>query len=287
MKLSIVIPNYNGSKTILKTIKSIPKEYEIIVVDDCSTDDSVKLIEKKFPKVKVVKLDKNSGAAKARNTGVKDSKGELILFIDSDMWLTKNAIEDLVKGTSKVDITFPKIVYENKQVMYPLFKIEKQYPHISGCFLIKKKSFEKILFDENYGTYLEDYDFFIRCSLAGLKAKYVDKAKVMHANKGIKDYTDRYYIEVRNTVYAMLKKLPEQSKVYNPFTVSTLTKMFIFGVYNFAWFNWQGYNRKSKKINFSNRITHHSWKLPFVFVKAIIDVIRKKFIGSQISLNMK
>ena len=80
MKLSIVIPNYNGSKTILKTIKSIPKEYEIIVVDDCSTDDSVKLIEKKFPKVKVVKLDKNSGAAKARNTGVKDSKGELILF---------------------------------------------------------------------------------------------------------------------------------------------------------------------------------------------------------------
>ena len=114
-----------------------------------------------FPKVKVVKLDKNSGAAKARNTGVKDSKGELILFIDSDMWLTKNAIEDLVKGTSKVDITFPKIVYENKQVMYPLFKIEKQYPHISGCFLIKKKSFEKILFDENYGTYLEDYDFLL------------------------------------------------------------------------------------------------------------------------------
>ena len=278
MKLSIVIPNYNGSKTILKTIKSIPKKYETIVVDDCSTDGSVKLIEKKYPNVKIIKLNKNKGAANARNVGIKKSKGDIILFIDSDMWFSRNAIDNLVKSASKADITFPKIVYENKQVMYPLFKIEKQYPHITGCFLIKRKALGKLdqHFDENYGTYLEDYDFFIRCSLAGSKAKYIDKVKVIHANKELKDYTNRYYLEVRNTVYGIRKNLPKQSKVYNPFTIYTLTKMFIFGIYNFAWFNWQGYNRKTKRINFSNRITNHSWKLLFVFVKAVVNGLRNR-----------
>ena len=105
MKLSIIVPNYNKAETIKKTIKSIYSSnkinkyhVEIIVVDDCSIDDSVLKI-KKFPTINLIEFKKNSGAAKARNKGIENSKGKYLLFIDSDAWFNKSTIETLkIKG---------------------------------------------------------------------------------------------------------------------------------------------------------------------------------------------
>lgn len=79
--ISVIIPNYNGSSTIGKCLKSAFSSkydnFEVLAVDDCSTDNSAEII-KSFP-CRLIALDKNSGASKARNTGAYNSSGEIPL----------------------------------------------------------------------------------------------------------------------------------------------------------------------------------------------------------------
>lgn len=93
MQISVVIPAYNREKTIVKCLDSVLNQtyqpFEVIVVDDASNDNTVKLVEE-YPSdiVKLVKCNKNSGAQTARNIGIKAAKGDWIAFQDSDdIWL--------------------------------------------------------------------------------------------------------------------------------------------------------------------------------------------------------
>ena len=94
--VSIIIPNFNGSKTIKECLRAIfTSNYlniEVIVVDDKSEDNSVEII-KQFP-CRLVKLKKHSGAAVARNTGVNISHGNLLFFTDADCILEKNSVSE-------------------------------------------------------------------------------------------------------------------------------------------------------------------------------------------------
>ena len=95
--VSIITPNFNSEKYISETIESVLqqtyKNWELIIVDDFSTDTSVTLIkefQEKDQRIKLVKLSKNSGPAVARNEGIKIAKGNFLTFIDSDdVWLPK------------------------------------------------------------------------------------------------------------------------------------------------------------------------------------------------------
>jgi len=92
--ISIVIPNYNGANTIAKCLKAAFSSdynlFEIVVVDDCSIDASVEIIQK-FP-CKLIRLKKHVGVSKARNEAAAASSGELLFFIDSDCLLQKDAL---------------------------------------------------------------------------------------------------------------------------------------------------------------------------------------------------
>lgn len=92
--ISVVIPNYNGSATIGKCLEaafsSRYASFEVVVVDDCSTDNSIEII-KKFP-CKLVGLKERVGVSKARNIGAGKSAGEILLFIDADCLLEKNTL---------------------------------------------------------------------------------------------------------------------------------------------------------------------------------------------------
>lgn len=91
--ISIITPCYNSEKYIEDTIKSVLSQtyrnWEWWIVDDCSSDASVDLIKKyKDSRIHLIVLDKNSGAAEARNVGLRNAKGRYITFIDSDdLWL--------------------------------------------------------------------------------------------------------------------------------------------------------------------------------------------------------
>ncbi|MEW6117499.1 MAG: glycosyltransferase family 2 protein [Nitrospirota bacterium] len=92
--ISIVIPNYNGSATIGRCIEaalaSAYAHFEVIVVDDCSTDGSVEIITQ-YP-CRLIRLSRHGGASKARNTGAFHSKGDILFFTDADCLLTPDAL---------------------------------------------------------------------------------------------------------------------------------------------------------------------------------------------------
>ncbi|MCG3714138.1 glycosyltransferase [Arcobacter lacus] len=102
--VSIITPLYNSEKYILDTIDSVLKQtykkWEMIIIDDASPDNSNKLVEeylRKDNRIKLIKLVKNVGPAKARNEGIKQAKGKYIAFLDSDdIWLPKK-LEKQVK----------------------------------------------------------------------------------------------------------------------------------------------------------------------------------------------
>lgn len=98
--VSIIIPCYNREKYISQAIDScLTQTYqniEIIVIDDGSSDNSVRVVESYLPKVSLIK-QKNLGVSAARNRGIEASKGELLVFLDSDDWLSKDIVEQHVK----------------------------------------------------------------------------------------------------------------------------------------------------------------------------------------------
>ena len=89
--VSIITPSFNSSNFIKKTIESVINQsynnWELIIVDDCSTDDSCLIINNFVqidPRIKLIKLEENSGAAVARNIGIEAANGRFIAFLDSD-----------------------------------------------------------------------------------------------------------------------------------------------------------------------------------------------------------
>jgi len=222
MKLSVIIPNYNGRKTIEKCIDSImSQEYksrEIILIDDGSTDSSAKIVEEKYPEVKVVKNKKNRGASYTRNRGIELSSGEYIFFIDNDCYLEKESLGKLVKECSSVDIVYPLIKLKDGTIMHPRNKYEEKFPRMSTAFMLKKKSLDKLdgsLFDEDYNFLYEDEDFFTRCGLCRLKAKYSPEVQVIHMQipKGknievgkLENFNQRiYFFKIRNKILYHVK----------------------------------------------------------------------------------
>ena len=107
-KLSIIVPVFNSSNFIEKCMNSICKQLkkntELILIDDCSTDNSIEVIKKyllNFKFIKLIKLKKNLGAANARNIGIHLSEGENICFVDSDDKLISGAVSNILFNLEK------------------------------------------------------------------------------------------------------------------------------------------------------------------------------------------
>lgn len=98
-KISIVIPNRNGSVLLRRNLSVViraAKGSEIIVVDDASTDDSVNILRKEFPDVKVIRKDKQEGFASTANAGVSAAIGDIVILLNSDIRPEKNFLSPLV-----------------------------------------------------------------------------------------------------------------------------------------------------------------------------------------------
>lgn len=108
MKISVIIPVYNVEKYVEKCVKSVLEQefsdYEIIVVDDGSTDRSSEIVNKLYKengdKIKII-TQKNKGLGGARNTGIENASGEYLFFLDSDDYIAKNALKDLYNQAKK------------------------------------------------------------------------------------------------------------------------------------------------------------------------------------------
>jgi len=117
--LTVVTPSYNVSTFIIKTINSVISQenvdWELIIVDDCSTDNSVEIINsfvEQDSRIKLIQLSENSGAAVARNTAIEAAQGRYIAFLDSDdIWLS-NKLEQQINYMQSNEIAFSYSAYE-------------------------------------------------------------------------------------------------------------------------------------------------------------------------------
>jgi len=127
--VSIITPCYNSSKYIEETIKSIKEQtynnWELIIVDDYSTDNSVDLVKKIIlvdSRVKLIELKVNSGPAISRNVGIKMAKGDFITFIDSDdIWLPE-FIENSIKFETESEGFVFSSYHRFDEELKPLYK---------------------------------------------------------------------------------------------------------------------------------------------------------------------
>ncbi|MCF7566785.1 glycosyltransferase family 2 protein [Sabulilitoribacter arenilitoris] len=109
--VSIITPMYNSSKYILETLNSVfnqtHQHFEIILIDDASTDNTLQCLPKDN-RIKIIRLNKNSGSAVARNEGIKLAKGKYLTFLDADDLWFPNFIEKSIQTikTSKINFVF-------------------------------------------------------------------------------------------------------------------------------------------------------------------------------------
>ena len=110
-KISVILPVYNAENSLHFCINSVLRQsyhdFEIICVDDASTDSSLEILEyftKKDSRVKIIKNDFNQGSGYSRNCGLNVAKGEYIFFLDADDWIDFNAFEVLIKKADENDL---------------------------------------------------------------------------------------------------------------------------------------------------------------------------------------
>lgn len=144
MKISVIIPCYNAEKYIKKCINSICKQtfkdFEIVIVNDCSTDSSLTIIqefEKKDNRIKIINHSINKGAHNARQSGINAANGEYIAFIDSDDYIDKNYLKKLFEGTDNENIDL--VILSAHQQKFRLFSVKKVDIPLYNHSLIGKK----------------------------------------------------------------------------------------------------------------------------------------------------
>jgi len=100
MEISVIIPTYNRKDLLERCLRSIGKscfeDYEVIIVDDCSKDETSELVKKYT--YKYIRLEKNMGAGHARNRGAKEAKGNILVFIDSDVIIKKDTLLNITQN---------------------------------------------------------------------------------------------------------------------------------------------------------------------------------------------
>lgn len=226
--ITVIIVNYNGRVIINNCIRSILKNgydnYEIIVVDNGSTDGSTADIVEEFVedlnKIRIINLDKNYGPAKARNSGATIAKGEYIGFLDNDTevhpnWIVE-AVKDfeknkelgiiqckllLLKEPDKIDCVGEYIGQSGFLLQRAKYreidngqydeKIEILAAKSAGMF-IRRDLFNRIGgFDEDYYIYMEETDLCWRSWLSNYKVRFCPASIVYHLYSSTKDIVDR------------------------------------------------------------------------------------------------
>lgn len=292
---SVIIPLYNKENYVEKAINSILNQtynnFEIIIIDDCSTDLSYEIAKKNVSeKIRLIKHDKNKGLSASRNTGIVNSKAEYITFLDADdVWKPTylEEIKSLIDSfpEAKLFATNYEEVYPNEVVILPknnantiessqiiedFFKISLGQPLYCACSLCVEKSVFDIVGNYNESiTYSEDIDFNIRANLS-FKLAYSKKALVSYM----------IFSENQITNNSLNKKVIPNFNAYEIFVKQnkSIKKYLDFNRYVFAKkYKIEKNNFLFKKLKSEIDLKNLSWKqnLLLVFPRFIVILISK------------
>ncbi len=197
--VSVIIPFYNRKEYINKAIDSVLNQsydnLEIILVDDHSTDGAYEILQEYTEKDKRIKLfrnDKNMHASFTRNIGIKNSTGKYLYFIDSDDWIDKKFIEEMVLYAEKydLDVAINKNIHftENEKEIGMLSRYLIDNKKIDKKLLAQKtpsactKLFKKEIQTKNNLFFIEDLYFSGDMNFVSIFFLYTDKVKLFNSN---------------------------------------------------------------------------------------------------------
>ena len=230
VKISVIMPIYNSEKYLKEAIDSVLnqsfKDFELICINDGSTDNSPEILEnyrKKDKRIKIIN-QKNQGLSAARNKGLKNSEGEFIFFIDSDDYIAKNTLKELYQNARINDsdiVLYKKARFNGDKIRYnaPGFNFEKANPNIdfnnytfnykkikpeilNKTFAVWNKMYKKEFLDTyndfyfDTGLIFEDVPFQAKSLLRAKKISYTPKYfyyyrqnpnSIMNTNKNRED----------------------------------------------------------------------------------------------------
>lgn len=243
-KVSVIIPNYNGQKHLRTCIDSLHQldfpreEYEIMVVDNASSDNSCEFILSTYPDVVLIKAEKNLGFAGGCNLGIKNSSGEYIVLLNNDTKVEANWLKELIAvadSDEEVAIVGSKLVF-----MQPPHAIQNAMSYLTdrgdggdlgthqpdegqynttrqgmavcgASMLIKRTLIEDIgALDEDFFAYYEDADLCYRTRLYGKKIVFAAKSVVYHVHSATSVEWSPFftYLVLRNKLLIHLKNSP-------------------------------------------------------------------------------
>lgn len=216
VEISVVIPNYNGIKYLDECFGSLRgqsfKDFEVILVDDGSTDDSVVFVKKNYPWIKVVTHDVNRGFSASVNDGIKVAKGKFITLLNNDTMVDKKWLENLystAKRSPRAGFFASKMYFYgedklinaagdamgvngqgwnigyNEKDCEKYFFPRKVFGACAGAAMYRREMLDEIgLFDEDFTIIYEDADLSFRAQLMGFECVFVPDAVVYHLQFG-------------------------------------------------------------------------------------------------------
>ncbi len=263
--ISIVIPNLNGINYLPGCLSSIReqtfKEFEVIVVDNGSTDGSVEFIKAGFPQALIIENRENRGFAAANNQGIKAAKGEYIATLNNDTeadrdWLA-NLYNAAVSSSDRTGMWAPKILSLERRdridsvgglLLYRdgiakgrgrLEKDTGQYDKARDilipsacCALYSKKMLKEIgFFDEDFFAYCEDTDLGLRAVLAGWRALSVPGAVIYHHYSGTGGMYSKLkaFLVERNHIWVAWKNFPVSWIITLPYYIALRYAIQLYG----------------------------------------------------------
>jgi GT2 family glycosyltransferase len=288
-KVSIIILNWNGKKDTIECLDSLKKiryfNYEIVIVDNGSTDGSVECFKKLYPKIELIENKKNLGFAEGNNVAIRriiERGTDYVLLLNNDTIVDPDFLVELVnvlKNDSSIGIAGPTVYYykEKDNIQSAGGKIcwyKGKAPHlrnkndmkineirdvdyIMGCSLMAKSELFKIIgyLNKDYFAYWEETEWCVRAKRAGYRIINVPAAKVWHKGGATSKKTSGFqeYQMTRNMFWFMKK---HASKIqYLMFIINFIGFQF--------WFS-----------SFIYVIYHKNLQLYKSFLKGIIDGIR-------------
>ncbi len=216
LSVTVIVLNWNGKELTIKCLESLKKvnysNFNILVVDNGSTDGSVDTLKDKFPEISVLSLENNLGYASGNNRGfdsLEPDPPKFVIFLNNDTIVDDNFIEPLVKqllNKKNAGQTVPKIYYENdpKLIWYaggivnlwtgsiyhlgirkndgPGYSKTHKTKYATGCcFCMRYDEFKEFGgFDETFPMYSEDVDLSLWIRSAGKQVWFVPDSKIWH-----------------------------------------------------------------------------------------------------------
>lgn len=239
-RASIIIPNWNGLDLLRPCLNSLRKQtttdFEVIVVDNASTDGSVSVLADEFPEVRVLPLTTNGGYSGGCNAGIRAARGEILVMLNNDTEVDPAWIETLVdaldrhpeagSAASRMMIySKPGILHSAGDLMRrdgtpdsrgvwtpygpPFDREEYVFGGCGGATAYRRSMLEEIgAFEERFFMYCEDVDLNWRAQLAGYKCIYVPEAVVYHHLSATGGGTLASYYVGRNTLWVIARCYP-------------------------------------------------------------------------------